>query len=121
MYCILFTKEKGYSVFSNFNIKIDEFIGKYTSLEKNKKGREIKKNVWETDDLGRYCNHSSDPNSKLVYSDGEYFMYASKEISIGDEIVVNYLYLEDILGMRRNTFYREHFKEIPLKNYNVSR
>lgn len=51
---------------------------------------QMQKKWWETDDLGRYCNHSEKPNTSVIYSPGKLELKASRTIQKGEEILVNY-------------------------------
>lgn len=50
----------------------------------------MQKKWWETDDLGRYCNHSENPNTSVIDSSGKLELKASRTIQKGEEILVNY-------------------------------
>ena len=79
-------------------------IGKLISKTPNKIGRKIKRTAHETDVLGRYSNHSSNPNTKYNMRDGEVYLIASRDIDKGEELLINYKKLENMLGMRPGLF-----------------
>ena len=44
-----------------------------------------------TEDLGRWLNHSYEPNSKVCYHrNSKYYIVAIQDINKGDEITINY-------------------------------
>jgi hypothetical protein len=103
---------KGISVFAKDLILKDECIGEYYMHFPNK---EYQKNIFGSYDreLGRYCNHSFYPNTYVMETplkDG-YNLYASENILIGDEILVNYVLMEELANAPINTFYKPNFTE----------
>ena len=65
-------------------------------------------------DLGRYCNHSFNPNTyvKETTDDTGYDLYAINDIELGEEILVNYTLMEQLSNVPPNTFYKSNFNEI---------
>lgn len=103
---------KGKSVFAKIDIKINECIGEYYKDHPNKI---YTKNIFGSfdRDLGRYCNHSFNPNTYVkesTHKDG-YDLYALIDIKSGEEILVNYVDMEKIANVPNNTFYKSHFNE----------
>lgn len=115
-YCIICTNSKGDGVFSNQQIEKDTFIGRHLTNVPTKLGRKLADGVWETV-LGRYCNHSNQPNTYLKFEGDVYNIYASESIEIGDEIVVNYIKVAESLGLDSNTYIKDEFDNGIIKNY----
>lgn len=110
MYCIKLGVEKGYSVFATKVFKKNDVIGEYLSSTYNEIGRQLYNGMYETNILGRYCNHSDIPNTKLVkINEDTVILVATTEIQNGCEIVVDYKEVEVIVGVPYLTYYREHF------------
>ncbi|MCM0665991.1 SET domain-containing protein-lysine N-methyltransferase [Flavobacterium tyrosinilyticum] len=78
------------------NIPINEFIGIWvTDKPTSKKSRclfqpQMLKKWWETDDLGRFCNHSFDPNTIIIPYPNKLMLKACKMIKSNEEITVDY-------------------------------
>jgi SET domain-containing protein len=111
-YFISQTNVKGVSVFAKCLILKDEFIGEYYKHYPNEK---FKKNIFGSYDreLGRYCNHSFTPNTYVIDTinkDG-YNLYALNNIQPGEEVLVNYVKMEELANVPINTFYKPHFNE----------
>ena len=98
---------KGKGVIVRTNFKKGDEIGKLISKTPNKIGRKIKRTAHETDVLGRYSNHSSNPNTKFDMRDGEVYLIASRDIDKGEELLINYKKLENLLGMRPGLFFTD--------------
>ena len=98
---------KGKGVIVQTNFKKGDEIGKLISKTPNKIGRKIKRTAHETDVLGRYSNHSSNPNTKYDMRDGEVYLIASRDIDKGEELLINYKKLENLLGMRPGLFFTD--------------
>ena len=104
LYVIQQVPNKGYGIVLQSKFNIGDEIGKLISSTPNKIGRKIKRTAHETDVLGRYSNHSNNPNVKYDMRDGEVYLIANKNINAGDELLINYKDLEDLLGMRPGMF-----------------
>ena len=102
---------KGKGVIVQTNFKKGDEIGKLISKTPNKIGRKLKRTAHETDVLGRYSNHSSNPNTKYDMRDGEVYLIASKDIDKGEELLINYKKLENLLGMRPGLFFTDDIVE----------
>jgi hypothetical protein len=102
---------KGKGVIVQTNFKKGDEIGKLISKTPNKIGRKIKRTAHETDVLGRYSNHSSNPNTKYDMRDGEVYLIASRDIDKGEELLINYKKLENLLGMRPGLFFTDDIVE----------
>jgi SET domain-containing protein len=98
---------KGKGVIVQTNFKKGDEIGKLISKTPNKIGRKIKRTSHETDVLGRYSNHSSNPNTKYDMRDGEVYLIASRDIDKGEELLINYKKLENLLGVRPGLFFTD--------------
>lgn len=103
-FVVMEVPNKGKGVIVQTDFKKGDEIGKLISKTPNKIGRKIKKLAHETDVLGRYSNHSSNPNTKFDMRDGEVYLIASRDIKEGDELLINYKKLENLLGMRPGLF-----------------
>ena len=110
------TKEKGNCVFSKKKYEIGELIGEYITSKPNIIGKMLLSDKWETDILGRFCSHNSNPNTKLKIEESTIYLYAIKIIEINDEIVVNYVEVSKILNLPDEIFYKPHFNETILKH-----
>jgi SET domain-containing protein len=111
-YFIVPTEIKGKSVFAKKQILKDELIGEYY---RNFPNYEYTKNICGTFDreLGRYCNHSSYPNTyvkETINKDG-FDLYAKTTIEIGEEILVDYVFMEKLVNAPNNFFYKPYFNE----------
>lgn len=102
---------KGYGIILKKDYKDGEEIGKLISKTPNKIGRKIKRTAHETDVLGRYSNHSFNPNAKFDMRDGEVYVVANKDIKNGDELTIHYGDLEKLLGVREGMFLTHDFKD----------
>jgi SET domain-containing protein len=107
------TEHKGISVFAKKYIPKNTFIGEYY---KNFPNEKYTKNIFGSFDreLSRYCNHSFNPNTYVIPSSNNdgYNLYSLYEISIGDEILVDYILMEKLADAPLNTFYKPNFNEI---------
>jgi SET domain-containing protein len=83
-------------------------VGKYLSKTKTLNGRQID-DLWETDVIGRYVNHSSKPNTKAIVRDGEVFLIAVRDINKDEEITINYSSIEKMLGVDKGSFLLDGF------------
>ena len=99
---------KGKSLFSNRSFKKGEEVGKYLSKTKTLNGRQID-DLWETDVIGRYVNHSSKPNTKAIRKNGEVFLTAVRDINKDEEITLNYSSIEKMLGVDKGSFLLNDF------------
>ena len=102
---------KGYGIILKKDYKDGEEIGKLISKTPNKIGRKIKRTAYETDVLGRYSNHSFNPNAKFDKRDGEVYVVANKDIKNGDELTIHYGDLEKLLGVREGMFLTDDFQD----------
>ena len=104
LYIIQQVPDKGYRIVFVSDVNQGDEIGKLISNTPNKIGRKIKRTAHETDVLGRYSNHSDNPNVDYDMRDGEVYLIANQDINSGDELLINYVDLENLLGMREGMF-----------------
>lgn len=104
LYNIQQVPDKGYGIIFVSDVNEGDEIGKLISNTPNKIGRKIKRTAHETDVLGRYSNHSDNPNVDYDMRDGEVYLIANQDINSGDELLINYVDLENLLGMREGMF-----------------
>lgn len=106
MYKIRKSNIHDYGIIATEDIPIGTRIGFYISNRSVKylkgKGmirpRYLKNGEWWEDyPLGRFCNHSKDPNTELKLDDGRYYLI-SKKINKGEEILVDYRWIKEITG-----------------------
>jgi hypothetical protein len=117
-YSVQNTKYKGYGVFSDKVFLEGEIIGEYISNNENGIGKQLNNGMFESEVLGRYCNHDNEPNTKLVKIDNQsIFLIANETINVGDEITTNYLEVENIIGVSYSTYYNKSFLNLKITNY----
>jgi len=92
-------------IVSTSNINIDTIIGKWVTKEAQSEEsrylwqKETMQEPWnETDDLGRYTNHSDNPNTNVELIDDCIVMISNKNIPNEVEITVDYRTLFDLIG-----------------------
>ena len=103
------TPKKGYSLFSKKEINKNEEIGKLISKTQKNNERELSKGFFETNIIGRYINHSNNPNTKAKSKNDEYFLVSIKHIKKDQEITIDYGLIEKILGVKPGTFLLDGF------------
>lgn len=111
---------KGVGVFSNAYFEEEEFIGEYVESRPSKLGRKLTATLWESDPLGRFCNHSERPNTTLVKTENGYNLYANRPIDRGDEITVSYHVVEYKLERPKGEYFKSNFVNRDYKNYGKS-
>lgn len=111
---------KGVGVFSNAYFEEEEFIGEYVESRPSKLGRKLTATLWESDPLGRFCNHSERPNTTLVKTENGYNLYANRPIDRGDEITVSYHVVEYKLERPKGEYFKSNFVNKDYKNYGKS-
>ena len=119
-FTLIVLPEKGASVFSNTYFDIEDLVGVYLEDKPNKLGRQLTGTLWESNMLGRFCNHSERPNDTLVQTETAYNLYANRPIDKGDEITVSYHVVEFKLGRPRGEYYRPGFTEKIYTKYGKS-
>lgn len=60
--------------------------------------KQMQKKWWETDDLGRYCNHSFSPNTTVYLYNHRIELKANTLILKGTEILVDYQKITEFIG-----------------------
>jgi len=119
-FTLIVLKDKGASVFSNVYFDTEELVGVYLENKPNKVGRRLTGTLWESDPLGRFCNHSERPNTTLVQTETGYNLYTNRPIDIGDEVTVSYHVVEYKLGRPRGEYYKPGFTEKVYSKYGKS-
>ncbi len=101
MYSLYKFKTRGIGVISNKKIDKDTFIGNYFTKNEpiTNESRLIYEGWVETNPLGRYLNHSRNSNCNLILNGDIIEIYTNKEISIFEELTVNYLDVIDIIEL----------------------
>jgi hypothetical protein len=116
MYTIIKTKNKGFGVFINTNIVKDTKIGEYITKCENKNGRKLPNGYWE-EELGRFCNHSSEPNCEIRLKNDIFYLYSICDIEQGDELVTNYSVIEKLLNVDEGRFMDNFINGPKLKKF----
>lgn len=111
---------KGVGVFSNTYFEEEDLIGVYVEPKPSKLGRKLTATLWESDPLGRFCNHSEKPNTTLVEIEDIYHLYANRPIDIGDEITVSYHVVEYKLQKTKGEYFKSNFINLDYKNFGRS-
>lgn len=119
-FVLIVLQGRGTGVFSNTNFDTEDLIGVYIQNKLNKVGSQLTDTLWESELLGRFCNHSERPNATLVQTETGYDLYANRPIDIGDEITVSYDVVEHKLGRPRGSYYRIGFTDVNYKNFGKS-
>jgi predicted transcriptional regulator len=93
-------------IIANESITADEVIGLWVTDYKTERCRvlwqqSMIKSWYETNDLGRYCNHD-DVGNVTVELRGNEIVLISKGISANEEILVNYKMVEQLTGYKVN-------------------
>ncbi len=116
MYTIIKTKDKGFGVFVNNDIPKNTKIGEYITNYENKIGRKLPNGYWE-EELGRFCNHSSEPNCEIRLTNNIFYLYSICDIEKGDELVTNYSVIEKLLNVEEGRFMDNFINGPKLKNF----
>jgi len=116
-FTLIVIEGRGTGVFSNEYLNTEDLIGTYIQNTPSKVGRQLTGTLWESDPLGRFCNHSERPNATLVQTKTGYNLYANRPIDKGDEITVSYHVVEYKLGRPRGEFYKPGFVDITYSKY----
>ena len=103
------TPKKGLSLFAKNDIKKGDTVGKLLSNTPSKNGRQVQEDLYETNIIGRYINHSSKPNTEPKKKGGEVFLVSIKNINENDEVTLDYEKVEKMLGVLPGTFLDEGF------------
>lgn len=79
-----------------------ELIGSWCSKTRSGVGRKLNHEWYESDLIGRYCNHSLTPNTYYEIINENVLLYTKTEILINDEITVDYTWAYKITGFKNN-------------------
>lgn len=119
-FTLIVLPDKGAAVFSNIYFDTEDLIGVYIQNTPSKLGRQLTATLWESDPLGRFCNHSERPNATLVKTENGYNLYANRPIDRGEEVTVSYHVVEHKLGRPKGEYFNPAFVNIDYKNYGKS-
>ena len=119
-FTLIMLLDKGAAVFSNVDFNTEDLVGVYVENKPNRVGRQLTSTLWESDPLGRFCNHSERPNTTLVKTETGYNLYANRPIERGDEVTVSYHVVEHKLERPRGEYYKSKFINKDYKNYGKS-
>ena len=111
MYRIRKTKNMGYGVFTNKSFESESIIGKVCvkgAIPYITVGRLIYDGWCETHPLGRYINHSSEPNCNVIHNDNIINLVSNTAIKQDDELTMNYFDIAKIVNLPKETW-EEHF------------
>lgn len=108
---------RGTGVFSNVYFNTEDLVGVFIENTPNKIGRKLTGTLWESDPLGRFCNHSERPNTTLVQTETGYNLYANRPIDIGEEVTVSYHVVEYKLDRPKGNYYKAGFTDVNYKNF----
>lgn len=67
-------------------------------------------NWYETFPLGRICNHSDAPNTYCELQEHHVVLFAKERLEVNTEILVDYNWVEDLIGFR-STFLDTYTKK----------
>jgi hypothetical protein len=119
-FTLIVVLDKGAGVFSNVYFDTEELVGVYLENKPNRVGRRLTGTLWESDPLGRFCNHSERPNTTLVQTETGYNLYANRPIEIGEEVTVSYHVVEYKLERPRGEYFKTNFIAKDYKNFGKS-
>lgn len=119
-FTLIVLSDKGVGVFSNKYFNVEDLIGVYLENKPSKLGRKLTDTLWESDPLGRFCNHSERPNTTLVKTETGYNLYANRPIERGDEVTVSYHVVEYKLERPRGEYFKPSFISNDYKNFGKS-
>lgn len=119
-FTLIVLSDKGVGVFSNKYFNVEDLIGVYLENKPSKLGRKLTDTLWESDPLGRFCNHSERPNTTLVQTETGYNLYANRPIERGDEVTVSYHVVEYKLERPRGEYFKPSFISNDYKNFGKS-
>ena len=119
-FTLIMLQDKGASVFSNKDFNTEELVGVYIQNTPSKVGSQLTDTFWESDPLGRFCNHSERPNTTLVKTETGYNLYANRPIERGDEVTVSYHAVEYKLERPRGEYFKPSFTSNDYKNFGKS-
>lgn len=94
-------KTRGIGIISSVDILKNTYIGNYFSKTEliTNQSRAIYNGWIETNPLGRYINHNSNYNCRII-EDGNFIkLYYICDIKKFEEITINYLHISDIIQL----------------------
>jgi hypothetical protein len=119
-FTLIVLPDKGTGVFSNVYFEVEDLVGVYVENVPNRVGRKLTDSLWESDPLGRFCNHSERANTTLVQTRTGYNLYANRPIDKGEEVTVSYHVVEYRLQRPRGEYFKTSFIFKDYKNYGKS-
>jgi len=92
---------RGIGIISSKVIPFNTLIGNYfTKSEPITIESRFIYNGWvETNPLGRYLNHNRNPNCNLILNKDSIEIYTNKEISVFEELTINYMNVVDLIEL----------------------
>jgi hypothetical protein len=92
---------RGVGIISSKIIPFNTLIGNYFTKSEpiTNKSRLIYEGWVETNPLGRYLNHNRNSNCNLILNKDIIEIYTNREISVFEELTVNYLDVIDIIEL----------------------
>ncbi len=92
---------RGIGIISSKVIPFNTLVGNYfTKSEPITIESRFIYNGWvETNPLGRYLNHNRNPNCNLILNKDSIEIYTNKEISVFEELTINYMNVVDLIEL----------------------
>ena len=92
---------RGIGIISSKIIPFNTLVGNYFTKKEpiTSESRLIYEGWIETNPLGRYLNHNRTPNCNLILNNDNIELYTNREISVFEELTVNYLDVIDIIEL----------------------
>jgi hypothetical protein len=92
---------RGIGIISSKVIPFNTLVGNYFTKKEpiTNESRLIYEGWIETNPLGRYLNHNRTPNCNLILKNDTIQIYTNREISVFEELTVNYLDVINIIEL----------------------
>jgi hypothetical protein len=92
---------RGIGIISSKIIPFNTLVGNYFTKKEpiTSESRLIYEGWVETNPLGRYLNHNRTPNCNLILNNDIIEIYTNREISVFEELTVNYLDVINIIEL----------------------
>ncbi len=92
---------RGIGIISSKIIPFNTLVGNYFTKKEpiTNESRLIYEGWIETNPLGRYLNHNRTPNCNLILKNDTIQIYTNREISVFEELTVNYLDVINIIEL----------------------
>ncbi len=92
---------RGIGIISSKVIPFNTLVGNYFTKKEpiTNESRLIYEGWIETNPLGRYLNHNRTPNCNLILKNDIIQIYTNREISVFEELTVNYLDVINIIEL----------------------